>query len=187
MRISHHYQIEVTSDEILMAKKDKLYFEKIYNTYFERIFRFLFRRTDNEADTADLASRTFVRALNGLPKYEDRGVPFSAWLYRIATNELYKFYRKKNSHQILSLEEESVKEVLEDDSDEADEIKLSQLKALMGQLKDEELNILELRFFEGLEFQEIAFVLQKKESAVKMRVYRLLEKLKIRFNESAPK
>ncbi|MDX1627179.1 MAG: sigma factor, partial [Fulvivirga sp.] len=70
------------------AKRDPQAFGKLYDRYFEGIFQFILRRTDDESLTADLCSQTFLKALQHIKKYEHRGVPFSAWLYRIASNEV---------------------------------------------------------------------------------------------------
>ena len=69
---------EISPDEIKRAQNNTQDFRRIYDTYFERIFSFLFRRTDDEDEAADLVSKTFLKALQGIKKYEDRGLPFSS-------------------------------------------------------------------------------------------------------------
>lgn len=174
---------EITHEQIELIKDDLTQFELVYNTYFDSIFKFLYRRSDNETLAAELTSNTFLRALENIGKYEYRGVPFSSWLYRIATNELYKYYRKKKRALVFSVEEERIKEVIDDDLTENVEQLIEWLKKFLNELKEEELAILELRFYEGLEFAEIAYVLEKKESAVKMRLYRSIEKLRRKFTD----
>ena len=78
------------------SKNDSRVFGVLYEKYFDRIFNFIYRQTDDEALTADLSSQTFLIALKNVGKYQFRGVPFSAWLYKIASNEVNKHYRKKN-------------------------------------------------------------------------------------------
>jgi hypothetical protein len=72
------------------SRKDPAAFGDLYEKYFDRIFNFIFRQTDDEELTADLCSQTFLIVLKNLSRYEYRGVPFSAWLYKIASNEVNK-------------------------------------------------------------------------------------------------
>ncbi|MFO0267425.1 MAG: RNA polymerase sigma factor, partial [Cyclobacteriaceae bacterium] len=90
------------------ARKDAREFGALYEKYFDRIFYFVLRQVDDEELAGDLCSQTFVNALNHLPRYEFRGLPFSAWLYRIATNEVNKHYRKTKGKRVFSLEEAKV-------------------------------------------------------------------------------
>ena len=172
---------EITEEDVASLKRDIKGFNIVYDTYFERLFQYLYRRTDSEDLASELTSRTFLQALENITGYEYRGIPFSSWLYRIASNELYKYYRKTKKHQVYSIEEWRLFEVVREESEVDIEKLVANLKTYLGELKDDELNILELRFYEELEFAEIAYILDKKESAVKMRLYRCLDKLKQRF------
>ncbi|MDW3212220.1 MAG: sigma-70 family RNA polymerase sigma factor [Reichenbachiella sp.] len=169
---------------IAKAKTDLRHFEPIYKKYFEVIFRFIHRKTDDENLAADLTSKVFMNAMHSLDKFEFRGVPFGAWLYRIATNETNKHYRD-NKKRLLSLEDHKVNLVMTcSDLDDADiEQKQKVLTELISELEDEEVRILELKFFENKNFKEIAYILDKKESAVKMKMYRSLDKLKKRYEK----
>lgn len=164
------------------AKVDLQFFEPIYKKYYESIFRYLYRKTDDENLAADLTSKVFMNAMHSIKRFEQRGVPFGAWLYRIAINETNKYYRE-NKKRLLCLEDHKVGLVMTcNELDEADaEQKQKVLTELISDLEDEEVRILELKFFENKNFKEIAFILEKKESAVKMKMYRSLNKLKERF------
>ncbi|MFN5909809.1 MAG: RNA polymerase sigma factor, partial [Bacteroidota bacterium] len=85
----------MTDSEIVsLAKQSQQYFGELYERYFERIFRFVFRRLGGMEDTAgDLTQQTFIKAMANLEKYEDRGLPFASWLYRIAQNEVTMYFR----------------------------------------------------------------------------------------------
>lgn len=177
-------EIEDEAKMIAKAKQDLQYFEPVYNKYYESIFRYIHRKTDDEDIAADLTSRVFMNAMNSLDKFEFRGVPFGAWLYRIATNETNKYYRD-NKRRLLTLEDHKVNLVMTcSELDDADmERKQTVLTELISELEEEEIRILELKFFEIKNFKEIAFILDKKESAVKMKMYRSLNKLKERFED----
>lgn len=173
-------QIQQEQDWINLAKKDPAQFKMLYDKYFEAIFGFVYRRTDDEDISADLTSQTFLKALQNLKKYQDRGLPFSAWLYRIAINELNKFYRSRQKKKVFSLEEHLVIKLIwvEEQEPNDQESLLQQVLQDLNNLKTEEVEILELRFFEERSFKEIAYILEISESSAKMRTYRALEKLK---------
>jgi RNA polymerase sigma-70 factor (ECF subfamily) len=165
------------------AKKDPNAFGVLYEKYFDRIFNFIYRQIDDEELTADLCSQAFLSVLKNLQRYEFRGVPFSAWLYKIASNEVNKHYQKQKNRKVFSLEEVRVRELIELSNDEMwDEELIKQLLHYLKQLPTDMLQVLELRFFEDKNFKEIAFILDITESGAKMRTYRALDRLKKNFN-----
>ncbi|MEO0555296.1 MAG: sigma-70 family RNA polymerase sigma factor [Bacteroidota bacterium] len=175
-------EIAVEQRIIEVSKRDVQKFRAIYDRYFEDIFEFIYRRTDDEQLADDLCSQTFVKALENLKRYEFRGLPFSAWLYRIATNEVNKHFNKKNRNRVFSLEEERVKELMETDDEGFTDAQIQQVREILNNLPTATMEILELRFFEGLGFKEIAYILNIGESGAKMRLYRAVEKLRVQFN-----
>ncbi len=168
-------------EQILAAQKDSKNFRFLYEANYEAIFRFLYRKANDEALAADLTSQTFIKALQNIQKFEYKGVPFSAWLYRIASNEFLKYYRKQKKMPVYSLEEETAKKLTnfsEELVDERQQERIDQLKKVLEKLKTKDMQMIELRFFEDKSFKEIAFILETTESAAKMRTYRILEKIK---------
>ena len=90
MKVGKHLtEIEIREEDRLVseAKNDITRFSSLYDRYFEAIFSFIFRRTEDEDVADDICSQTFLKAMQNLHRYEFRGLPFSAWLFRIATNE----------------------------------------------------------------------------------------------------
>jgi RNA polymerase sigma-70 factor, ECF subfamily len=166
------------------SKKDPAAFGALYEKYFDRIFNYIYRQTDDEELTSDLCSQTFLNALKGLPQFEFRGLPVSAWFYRIATNEVNKHYRKKKADRVFSVEDVRVKELIEISNDNWDEEMINQLLIYLKELPTEMLEVLELRFFEDKDFKEIAYILNITESGAKMRTYRALDRLRKNFNLS---
>lgn len=169
-------------EQIIAAKKDSKQFRVLYEANYEAIFRFLYRKLNDEASAADLTAQTFIKALTNIQKFEYKGVPFSAWLYRIASNEFLKYYRKQKRMPVYSLEEETAKKLTnfsEELADERQEERINQLKKVLETLKTKDMQMIELRFFEDKSFKEIAFILETTESAAKMRTYRILEKIKL--------
>ncbi len=163
------------------AKKDPAAFGVLYEKYFDRIFKFIYTQTDDEALTADLCSQTFLLALSRVHKFEFRGVPVSAWFYKIASNEVHKHYRKIKAQKIYSLEEVRIKELFWREEEDYSEETLARLIELMKEMPAEMLEVLQLRFFEDKDFKEIAFILDISESGAKMRTYRALDHLRKSF------
>lgn len=175
-------EIRKEQEIIERSKKDAKAFGELYEKYFDRIFNYIYRQTDDEELSGDLCSQTFVNALNNLNRYEFRGVPFSAWIYKIASNEVNKHYRKNKGKKIFSIEELTIKELVQSDEEGWDEELLNKLIDFMKDLPIDMLQVLELRFFENKDFKEIAFILDITESGAKMRTYRALDKLRKNFN-----
>lgn len=174
--IQHEYAI------LERAKRNPKAFGELYEKYFDRIFNFIYRQTDDEELTDDLCSQTFLSVLKNIGRYEFRGVPFSAWLYKIASNEVNKHYRKKKNDKVFSIEEVRVRELFEQENDGWDEETMERLLLYFKELPTDMLQVLELRFFEDKDFKDIAFILDITESGAKMRTYRALDRLRKNFN-----
>ena len=171
--------------EILeQSGKNTKAFGVLYERYYDRIFNFIYRQTDDEDLTADLCSQTFLNALKNANRFQFRGVPVSAWFYRIASNEVNKYYRKIKKEKVFSIEEVVVKELIEISNDGWSDDLIQKLLDFMKDLPTDMLDVLQLRFFEDKDFKEIAFILDITESGAKMRTYRALDKLRKSFNLS---
>jgi len=178
----YHKTEEQISSEYQMveaAKKNAKNFRPIYDQYYEVVYRFIFQRIGDEEITSEITSEVFYKTLQNLQKYEFRGLPFSSWLLRIAHNETIKYYRKVSKSRVVKLQTEHLQNLTEEENENyLEELKPALLNALKG-LKIEDLQLIEMRFFEGRAFKEMAEIMDKKESAIKMKVYRILEKLKV--------
>lgn len=176
----HKTKEQIHSEQQLVeyAKANSKDFKPLYNQYYEIVFRFVFQRTGNENLTSEVVSNVFFKVLRDLDKYEFRGLPFSSWVLRIAHNETFKAFRKSKDKRVVRLETEHLQNLISEDANNYfEELKPALLKALKT-LKGDDMQLIEMRFFEGRPFKEMADILEKKESAVKMKVYRILEKLK---------
>jgi RNA polymerase sigma-70 factor, ECF subfamily len=163
------------------SRKDPNAFGLLYKKYFDRIFNFVYRQADDEDVAADLTSQTFLNALKNVDKFTFRGVPVSAWFYKIASNEVNRYYRKKKSSKTFSLEEDKVRNLYEQANEGWDDETIEKLLGHMAELPAEMLEVLNLRFFEDKDFKEIAFILDITESGAKMRTYRALDSLRKNF------
>ena len=167
--------------EIQVAQQNPAMFRPLYDRYYEPIFRYIHRRTADESLSADLCSDVFFKAMQKLDKYEFKGVPFSAWLYRIASNEITQHFRNTQRNRTVSVEMTALPEIMEEMVD-LESIEKHQFREALipclNELKPKDLEIIELRFFEQRPFKEIANLLEITESSCKMRTYRVLERLK---------
>jgi RNA polymerase sigma-70 factor (ECF subfamily) len=174
--------IKTEEDEIKLAQKDPKAFEPLYKRYFERITQYVYHRVESKELAFDITANTFYNALSKLSSYRSKGVPFSAWLYRIAFNEIQQHYRRAKTQGILNVSKKGINEMAETLQENSYPINDAQLFEALEQLKDEEIELINMRFFEDRSFKEIADILAMGESACKMKLYRILEKLKNSFN-----
>ena len=171
-----------------MAQRDHRHFGVLYESYFEQIYRFIFKRLgSDEAAAGDLAQQTFIKAMANLTKYEDRGLPFSAWLYRIAQNEVNMFFRSQKKQYFVEINDRQLSGILEESTGGTSfsQEDLEQLIAIINNLEETQVDIIELRFFQGLSFKEIADIYNITEANAKMRLYRLLEKIKHQWKKES--
>jgi len=163
---------------VLAAKADREYFGALYNKYFDPVARFVYQRTGTKDEALDITQQVFMQAMIALDKYESRGFPFSSWLYRIALNEINTRYRKTKNPRVINIDDSSLQNVMGEINETISDEKEELLLLAMQQLDEEEVQLLEMRFFEKRPFKEIAEIKDSSESAVKMKIYRLLDKLK---------
>ena len=97
-------QLMLEEEQIKAAQKNSLLFEPIYNKYYENIVRFIYQRVNTKEEAFDITSQVFYKCMLNLKKYEFRGLPFSAWLYRIALNELNMLYRNNKLEKVLNID-----------------------------------------------------------------------------------
>ncbi len=177
-------QITAEEEEIRLAQKDAKAFEPLYKRYFERISRYVYHRVEEKEIAFDITSTVFYNALKKLSSYKSKGFPFSSWLYKIAFNEIQQHYRRTRSQPVLSLNAKGLSDIMESLPENEYPINDEQLFAALEVLKEDEIEIINMRFFEDRSFKEIAGILEMGESACKMKVYRILEKIKQTFNKN---
>lgn len=163
---------------IKRAVKDTSQFQVLYDRYFSMIFNYIFRKIDDESITADLVSQTFLKALKNLKKYKFRGVPFSAWLYRIAANEVNNHYRQTKNKVVFSFDEQEFENLIEQNIEDVAAPDIDYIIRQMHSMSESDIEAIELRFLEDKSFAEIAFILEISEATAKMRTYRAIDKLK---------
>jgi RNA polymerase sigma-70 factor (ECF subfamily) len=171
-------EIEAEWEEIQVAQQDASSFRPLYNRYFNAIFHFIHNRTQDEQCSADLTAQVFLKALQQLDKFKYRGLPFSAWLYRIASNEVGMHYRKSRKAKVISVEDSQLANMVDSiESDQYENYRPYLLSALQ-MLREEDIQMMELRFFEQRSFREIADIQGITEANARVKAHRVLERLR---------
>ncbi|MEM6265512.1 MAG: sigma-70 family RNA polymerase sigma factor [Bacteroidota bacterium] len=171
-------QLLQEKQQIESARKDRRKFSVLYERYYEQVFLFIFKRAGEEDLTADICSQVFMKAMLGLPKYTFQGVPFSAWLYRIAINEVNQYFRQSQKQRMVSIESAGLRHLAAEVEPDAPQRDIQEVVPLLEKLSPDELQLIELRYFEQLPFKEIAAIYNITENNAKVRTYRLLQKMK---------
>ncbi|MFY9310559.1 MAG: RNA polymerase sigma factor [Bacteroidia bacterium] len=177
----YHYSKERIGKEqelVREAQNNPDRFDVLYNNYYEQIFLFILKRVETEDIAADVTSQVFLKALTNIHKYKSVGLPFGSWLYRIARNELYDQHFKNRLELVVSVESKGVWNMIAEIGEEKREEDYTRLHAALGMLTNEDMELIELRFFEKRQFKEIAEILELTENNAKVKTYRILDKLK---------
>jgi len=179
-------QAEPLSDSCLIerAKTDPEAFGILYERYVDRIYSYVYYRTGNQADAEDLTARTFYRAMQHIRHYEERGLPFSAWLYRIAHNLVANWHRDRGKRQMVSLDELYSLTVGEGPERMAEKRERTEtLLRVIRSLPPERQELLILKFVEHLSNAEIGKIMGRSEGAIKSLYHRTLLSLRELYEE----
>jgi RNA polymerase sigma-70 factor, ECF subfamily len=153
-------------------------FAVLYDTYVEQIYRFVFFRVGVEQTAEDLTSQVFLKAWDNLSSYQIRGLPFRAWLFRIARNNVIDYYRTYKETTPL---EPSALAKPDPGAEVADQVEqqlqAEELRLALQQLTEDQRQVLTLRFIEGLSTEEIAKVIGKRQGAIRALQMRGLQAL----------
>jgi RNA polymerase sigma-70 factor (ECF subfamily) len=170
------YSTADDSDLVAMAREDQAAFGELYKRYVSKIYSYIYFRTGNHHDAEDLTARVFHRALVHIETYVERGVPFQAWLYRIAHNLVANWHRDRNRRKVVPLDEfiaAGLRSEAPDETTEAQEEKERLIEAIR-RLPDERQQLLVLKFVERLSNQEIGEIMDRSEGAIKSLYHRTL-------------
>ncbi|HZD57034.1 MAG TPA: sigma-70 family RNA polymerase sigma factor [Anaerolineales bacterium] len=155
-------------------------FGELYDRHLQPVFRFFYSRLNNRQDAEDLTEETFFRVWRSLPRFEDQGVPFLAYIFHIARNLLIDHRRRSaNSKDIVSLGEEMQIDSRANPSKAAlDNIQHQEVKQALEKLNDDYQLVLVARFLSELSTEEVAQVLGRSSGAVRVLQHRALNALR---------
>jgi RNA polymerase sigma-70 factor (ECF subfamily) len=160
------------------AQKDPARFAELYEINFGRVYAFIARRVRDRNEIEDLTSEVFHQALAALPRFEWRGAPFAAWLFKIASNTIIDKINKTSKEKALT----SLSDDLEVSSTEIEDIEEIEQRAalfeLVERLPDDQRRVISLRFAEEKSIREVAEALSRSEGAIKQLQFRALQNLR---------
>lgn len=176
----HHTAAQLQEEHLIIeaAKSDPNHFAPLYDKYYKQIFGYLYQRMDDKDTAFDLTAQVFLKALTNIGKYEFKGVPFASWLYRIAHSELMQLFREQKNKRVINADIGDLRFICEESQEFYLEEYIPLLKKVISELDPEDLQMVELRFFERRAFKEIGEIMDITENNAKVRMYRILEKLK---------
>jgi RNA polymerase sigma-70 factor (ECF subfamily) len=163
------------------AKNDPHSFGLLYERYVDKIYNYVYYRTGNHHDAEDLTAKVFYQALNHIPRFVQRGAPFSSWLYRIAHNLVANWHRDRSRRQIVSLDRLAIVGSQGDDGpfqQVAQGERQNELLTAIRRLPADRQQLLILKFVERMPNAQIGEVMGRSEGAIKSLYHRTLVSLR---------
>jgi RNA polymerase sigma-70 factor (ECF subfamily) len=173
--------LKPADDDALVARAsdgDAAAFRDLYEQFAPLIYRFALFRVRNASDAEDITQRVFIKVIEALPRYERRGLPFGAWLFRIARNSVIDFERVKRPRDPLDVLEFQASEGPGPAELAEADLERQALVQGISELTREQQEVIAYRFFGGLSPREIADVMGKREGSIRALQFRAIESLR---------
>lgn len=148
-------------------QRDEEAFAQLYETYFDKIYRYIVIKIGNELEAEDMTQQVFLNALESISTYRWQGLPFSAWLFRIAHNKMVDHVRKVTKHESVPLDETLAVAYGNPQAEAETNLELERLMAATKMLTEAQREVISLRFTSDLPVAEVARIMGKSEGAVK--------------------
>jgi RNA polymerase sigma-70 factor, ECF subfamily len=159
------------------AQKDPARFAELYENNFERVYAFIVGRVRDQSVVEDLTADVFHKALANLSRFDWRGIPFAAWLLRIASNVVVDHWRR-SAKEVVDDPPEASRRVVSQASEPETIERRARLFRMVDELPADQRRVIAMRFAEGKSIREIAQELGRSEGAVKQLQFRGLETLR---------
>ena len=182
---------ETDADLAKRARTSREAFGELYERRVADIYRYVYYRVGSVEDTEDLTARVFARALKHIHNYNDRGLPFMAWLYRIAHNVVANYHRDTQRHPSVPLDDVDLEtspyghaNALQDDNTDATDLRIdgererTRLIAAIRKMSEERQQLVVLKFVQQLQNVEIGQIMGRSEGAIKSLYHRTLAQLR---------
>lgn len=172
------------TDVLRMASDgDQVAFGELYERYVKRIYNYVYYRTGNQFDAEDLTARVFFRAMRHIGNYQDRGLPLSAWLYRIAHNLVANWHRDNSRRKEIPLDDTiaTVQKTVHPESAVVKTEDQDELLCVIRELPEDRQQLLILKFVEKLPNAEIGEIMGRTEGAIKSLYHRTLISLRSEY------
>ncbi len=165
------------------AQKDPARFAELYDNNFDRVYGFIARRMRDRSEAEDLTSEVFHQALANLPRFEWRGAPFAAWLFRIATNAIIDRSKRAAREREAPAKLDSPADVSFKEIEEIEQ--RARLFQLVDRLPVDQRRVIDMRFVQEKSIREIAREIGRSEGAVKQLQFRALENLRAQLSDES--
>ena len=148
-------------------QRDEEAFAKLYEEYFDKIYRYVTLRIGDRMEAEDVTQQVFIKVLHSISSFKWKGIPFSAWLFRIARNQVIDYVRKKKRYATVPLDERLAGSDIGPQLAAERKLDIEGVLAATQQLTDAQREVISLRFTSELSIAEVAKIMGKSEGAVK--------------------
>ena len=148
-------------------QRDQQAFAQLYEEHFDKIYRYVALRMGDRTEAEDITQQVFLKALQSISSFRWKGIPFSAWLFRIAHNQVVDYLRKKTKQATVPVDESSISLSSDPQLLLEQKVNIEQLASATKQLTEIQHEVISLRFASGLPIAEVAKIMGKSQGAVK--------------------
>jgi len=174
------YELEEEKRLVEAAKADAAAFAELYQLYVDKIYTYCYYHTGDAELAQDLTAATFLKAIEELPRFQWRGIPYSAWLYKVASNLIKK---SRAAKPLVELDEKIVSGQSDPDGELLAKERTYKLRRALAQLPPAQKQVVLLRYDAGLSIKEVAKVMGKSQGAVKALLFRAIRNLRNSLTE----
>ena len=140
---------------------------ELYSAYHDEVFRYLYYQVGDHHTAEDLAAEVFERMIRALPRYEEQGVRFQAWLFRIARNAAVDYFRKTNMRKLITFDESWHASEASPETRAEQMLTSDKLVEALQKLRKNQRDVIILRFIVEMPIAEVGRVMGKPENAIK--------------------
>lgn len=173
---------EIRSKRVQAEADKETRLASLYDEYFDKIAHYAYARIGDKAEAEDIASEVFLRALDSLKKYEERGLPMEAWLFKIAHNLVVDHLRRAAKKKTVPIEAVEIADKADPQATAEMNFELQRVARAMKQLTHEQSEVIRLRFLGGLTSREVGGMLGKSDGAVREMQRVAMEKIRKLLN-----
>jgi len=168
VKLEGGYQVQDEESLVRRAQqRDQEAFTQLYEQHFDRIYRYVALRIGDKIEAEDMTQQVFINALRSISSFKWRGIPFSAWLFRIAHNQVVDYLRKKAKQATIPLDESQASSDSNPQLVAERRLDIEQLLLATRHLTEAQREVISLRFAGGLSIAQVSKVMGKSEGAVK--------------------
>ncbi len=148
-------------------QRDQEAFAQLYEGYFDKIYRYVAIRIGDRMEAEDITQQVFLNAIKAISSFRWRGIPFSAWLFRIAHNQVVDYLRRKAKRPAIPLDESLVASDYDPQLIAGQKLDIERLHSATGKLTPAQQEVISLRFAGELSIAQVARIMGRSEGAVK--------------------